>query len=122
MICCNTSAPIGVDIRKHGQSVFFLIYIMSGICLLSYLICIDRSAAKVATDNQVNATTNFTDQPPQQKNIISNQSANLEDIKKLTSEEVQLLESMGQRISKTTRLANIISYNYLIILFITGLA
>ena len=66
MICCNTSAPIGVDIRKHGQSVFFLTFIMSGICLLSNLTCIDRSVAKVATDNQVTATTNFTDQSPQQ--------------------------------------------------------
>jgi hypothetical protein len=35
---------------------------MSGICLLSNLTCIDRSVAKVATDNQVAATTNFTDQ------------------------------------------------------------
>ena len=37
---------------------------MSGICLLSNLTCIDRSVAKVATDNQVAAATNFTDQPP----------------------------------------------------------
>lgn len=92
--------------RKHSQSVFFLTYIMSGICLLSYLICIDRSAAKVAMNSWVNATTNFTDQPTQQKNLFSNQSANLEDIQTLTSEEVQLLKSMGQRISKTTTQAS----------------
>ena len=92
--------------HKHSQSVFFLTYIMSGICLLSYLICIDRSASKVAMNSWVNATTNFTDQPTQQKNLFSNQSANLEDIQTLTSEEVQLLKSMGQRISKTTTQAS----------------
>jgi hypothetical protein len=54
---------------------------MSGICLLSYLICIERSAAKVAMNSWVNATTNFTDQLTQQKNLFSNQSAYLEDIK-----------------------------------------
>jgi hypothetical protein len=48
---------------------------------LSYLTCIDRSAAKVAMNSWVNATTNFTDQLTQQKNLFSNQSAYLEDIK-----------------------------------------
>ena len=42
----------------------------------------DRSAAEVATDYK--DTTNFTDQPVQQKNLFSNQSPNLENIKKLT--------------------------------------
>jgi hypothetical protein len=45
----------------------------------------DRSEAKVATDNK--DTTNFTDQSVQQKNLFSIQSANLENIKELTSEE-----------------------------------
>ena len=63
MICCNTSTPIGVDIRKHGQSVFFLIFIMSGICLLSLFNMHINEPGKVAMNSWVNATTNFTDQP-----------------------------------------------------------
>lgn len=48
----------------------------------------------------------FLDPPLQQNNVFSNQSASLQDIKKLTSEEVQLLKNMGQRISKTTTQAS----------------
>lgn len=58
----------------------------------------------MATDIQISTTTK--DQPIQQKNPVSNQSANLEDLKKLTSEEVQLLKSMGERISRTTTQAS----------------
>jgi hypothetical protein len=36
-----------------------------------------------------------------QKNLTSTQSSDIKDIKKLTSEEVQLLKSMGQEFSKT---------------------
>ena len=88
--------------RGHSQSVFFLTFILSSIYLLSYLTSMDRSAAKVTTDSQVSATTNLTDQLVQQKNQLSNQSAILQNIKNLISEEVQLLKSAGQRISKST--------------------
>ena len=70
---------------NHSQPLFFLTLIMSVICLFSNLISMDRSEAKVATDNK--DTTNFTDQSVQQKNLFSIQSANLENIKELTSEE-----------------------------------
>jgi cytochrome bd-type quinol oxidase subunit 1 len=38
----------------------------------------------------------------QQKNLTSNQSSDIKDIKKLTSEEVELLKSLGQGFSKTS--------------------
>jgi len=88
--------------RGHSQSVFFLTFILSSICLLSYLTSMDRSAAKVTTDSQVSTTTNLTDQLVQQKNQLSNQSASLQNIKNLISEEVQVLKTVGQRINKST--------------------
>lgn len=48
------------------------------------------------------ATSNFTDQMALQKNLTSNQSSDIKDIKKLTSEEVELLKSLGQGFSKTS--------------------
>lgn len=98
--------PSATVIRAHCQSVLFFALITSSICLFTCLSNIDRSDAKMVTDSQISARTNFTDQLVQQKNSVSNQSSDLKDIKKLTSEEVQLLKSMGQGLVKTTTQAS----------------
>jgi len=92
--------------RENSQSVIFFALIISCIYSLSCLSGIDRSAAKMATDGQISARTNFTDQLVQQKNSVSNQSSDIKDIKKLTSDEVQLLKSMSQGLVKTTTQAS----------------
>ena len=91
---------------ENSQSVIFFALIISCIYSLSCLSGIDRSTAKMATDGQTSARTNFTDQLVQQKNSVSNQSSDIKDIKKLTSEEVQLLKTMGQGLVKTTTQAS----------------
>jgi hypothetical protein len=86
-------------VRILSQSAFFLslvIFIILGI--LGYSTNIDRSIAASVTS----ATSNFTDQMVLQKNLTSNQSSDIKDIKKLTSEEVELLKSLGQGFSKTS--------------------
>lgn len=92
--------------RARGQSVIFLAFITSIIYLFTCLSGVDRSDAKMATDGPISARTNFTDQLVQQKNSVSNQSSDIKDIKKLTSEEVQLLKSMSQGLVKTTTQAS----------------
>ena len=42
------------------------------------------------------------DQMIKQRNVTSNQSSDIRDIRKLTSEEVQLLRDLGQGFSRTT--------------------
>ena len=90
------------------QFILFVSIVISCIGLLSILTHVNRLPAKVAIDTRLNATTSnkFTNLPLRQGTIFSNQSANLEDIKKLTSEEIQLLKNMGERISKTTTQAS----------------
>jgi hypothetical protein len=63
---------------------------------------IDRVRATSVTDNRASAATNFSGQTILQNNVTSNQSSDIRDIRKLTSEEVQLLKSMGQEFSRTT--------------------
>lgn len=89
-----------VSILRHSGSVFFLSLLMFIICALGYSTNIDRSTAISVQDDQVSTTSNFTTQ--MQKNLTSNQSSDIKDIRKLTSEEVQLLKSMGQEFSKTS--------------------
>jgi hypothetical protein len=80
------------------QSAFFLSLVIFITCILGYSTNTDRSiAASVAS-----TTSNFTDQMVLQKNLTSNQSSDIKDIKKLTSEEVELLKSLGQGFSKTS--------------------
>jgi uncharacterized membrane protein YeiB len=72
------------------------------VCYLGIPISIPAFAAS----HQVNSTSNFIDEMPLQKSLTSNQSSDIKDIKRLTSEEVQLLKiqllkSMGQEFSKT---------------------
>jgi amino acid transporter len=90
---------LATGMRENSQSVIFFALIISCIYSLS---CLSLADAKVATDSQISARTNFTDQLVQQKNSVSNQSSDIKDIKKLTSEEVQLLKSMSQGLVKTT--------------------
>ncbi len=94
--------------RRICQSFLLISLVISSICLLNILSDVNELMAKVAKESRINATiaNKFLDTPLQQNNIFSNQSANLQDIKKLTSEEVQLLKNMGQRISKTTTQAS----------------
>lgn len=94
--------------RRICQSILLVSLVSSSICLLNISSHADGSPANAAVDSRLNTTTanKFSDQPLQQNTVFSNQSANLQDIKKLTSEEVQLLKSMGERISKTTTQAS----------------
>lgn len=94
---------LATGMRENSQSVIFFALIISCIYSLS---CLSLADAKVATDSQIGARTNFTDQLVQQKNSVSNQSSDIKDIKKLTSEEVQLLKTMGQGLVKTTTQAS----------------
>jgi hypothetical protein len=80
------------------QSAFFLSLVIFITCILGYSTNTDRSIAASVTT----ATSNFTDQMVLQKNLTSNQSSDIKDIKKLTSEEVELLKSLGQGFSKTS--------------------
>ena len=73
---------------------------------LGYVTSLDRLIPAFATSSQVNVTSNFTDQIVQLKKLASNQSSDLEDIKKLMSHEVQLLDRIGQGASKTTTQAS----------------
>src|SRR5262249_27062204 len=69
---------------------------------LTCLASIYRLSAVSAIDNQANVTSNFTGQAILQKNLTSNQSDDIKEIRKLTSQEVQLLKVMGQEFSRTT--------------------
>ena len=71
--------------------------------LLAYITNFDRVITAFAESQpQVNSISNLTDQMGRLKNLAANQSSDIKDIKKLTSEEVQLLKSLGQEFSKTT--------------------
>ena len=61
--------------------------------MLDYSTNIDKLRTTSVTDDQASAASNFTDQTILQSDI--------KDIKKLTSEEVQLLKSLGQEFSRT---------------------
>jgi hypothetical protein len=90
-----------VSIFRHSQSVFSLSLLILIIGMLDYSTNIDRLRATSVTDDQANAASNFTGQTILLKNPTSNQSSDIKDIKKLTSEEVQLLKSLGQEFSRT---------------------
>jgi hypothetical protein len=93
-----------VSIFRHGHSVFFLslLILIIGMLNLNYSTNIDRVRTTLLTDDQARAASNFTDQTILQKNLTSNPSSDIKDIKKFTSEEVQLLKSLGQEFSRTT--------------------
>jgi hypothetical protein len=91
-----------MKISRDLTHVSFLTFVALNMTLLGCVTNIDRSRAISMTDDQVSATSNFTDQMVLQKNLTSTQSSDIKDIKKLTSEEVQLLKSLGQEFSKTT--------------------
>lgn len=73
---------------------------------LGHVTNFDRLIPALAASSQVNGTSNLTDQIVQVKNLASNQSSDIKDIKKLMSQEVELLKSMGQGFSKTTTQAS----------------
>jgi amino acid transporter len=91
-----------VSIFRHSISVFSLSLLILIIGMLDYSKNIDRLRATSVTDDPASAASNFTDQTILLKNPTSNQSSDIKDIKKLTSEEVQLLKSLGQEFSRTT--------------------
>jgi hypothetical protein len=70
--------------------------------LSNYLTNIDGLVSTSITDHQASAASNSIDQIIKQRNITSNQSSDLREITKLTSEEVQLLRDLGQGVSRTT--------------------
>jgi hypothetical protein len=76
---------------------------------LDYIANFGRFIPAVAASSQVNGTSNLTDQIVQLKNLASNQSSDMKDIKKLMSQEVELLQGMGQGFSKTTTQASFTS-------------
>lgn len=81
----------------------FLAFAIFNIILLAYVTNFDRLITAFAESQpQVNSISNLTDQIRGLKNFAANQSSELRDIKKLNSEEVQLLKSMIDAFSKTT--------------------
>lgn len=88
---------------RHNQSVFVsgLLVLIIGM-LFNYSTNIDRLWVISVSDHQANAANNSIDQIIKQRNITSNQSSDLRDIRKLTSEEVQLLRELGQGFNRTT--------------------
>jgi hypothetical protein len=89
---------------RNSQYVFVLslMVINVGMLFSNYSTNIDRLVAISIADHQASAASNSIDQIIKQRNITSNQSSDLRDIRKLTSEEVQLLRDLGQGISRTT--------------------
>ncbi len=77
-----------VSVNKHCQSVFSLSVLILIIALLDPSANIDRLGATWITDHRVSAASNFTDQTIPQRNLSSNQSSDIKDIRRLTSEEV----------------------------------
>ena len=59
--------------------------------MLAYSTNINRLSGSSATDNSAYVTNNFKDQTVLQKNLTTNQSGDIKEIRKLTSQEVQLL-------------------------------
>jgi hypothetical protein len=88
---------------RYTQSVFVsgLLVLIIGM-LFDYSTNIDRLGVISISDHQANAATTSIDQIIKQRNITSNQSSDLREIRKLTSEEVQLLRELGQGFSRTT--------------------
>ncbi|MFZ0328062.1 MAG: hypothetical protein WAL66_12265 [Nitrososphaeraceae archaeon] len=82
-----------MSIFRHSKSVFSLSLLILIIGMLDYSTNIDKLRTTSVTDDQASAASNFTDQTILQSDI--------KDIKKLTSEEVQLLKSLGQEFSRT---------------------
>jgi preprotein translocase subunit SecF len=67
---------------------------------LGYVTYFDRLTPAFAASPQVNSTS--ASQIVRLKNIASNQSSDIKEMKELMSQEVQLLKGMGQEFSKTT--------------------
>ena len=88
---------------RHNQSVFVsgLLVLVVGM-LFDYSTNIDRLGVISISDHQASAATNSIDQIIKQRNITSNQSSDLREIRKLISEEVQLLRELGQGFNRTT--------------------
>jgi len=79
-----------------------LAFAFFNIISLAYVTSFDRLITAFAESQpQVNSISNLTDQIGRLKNLAANQSSELRDIKKLNSEEVQLLKSMSDVFSKT---------------------
>lgn len=68
----------------------FMCYLVSSISIPAF-----------AASSEVNSTSNLTEEMPLQESLTPNQSSDIKDIKRSTSEEVQLLKSMGREFSKT---------------------
>lgn len=62
---------------------------------------IDKLVTASVADHRVRAASNLTDQSILDKNSTSNQSSKIREIKKLTSEEVQLIRNLSQGFSRT---------------------
>jgi len=88
-------------IIRTTQLLFFFTFTTFSTTLLGYVTYFDRLGPAVAASPQVNSTSDIASQIVQLKNIASNQSSDIKDMKKLMSQEVQLLKSMGQEFDKT---------------------
>ena len=94
-------------IRTTRLLLFPLVLAIFNMIFLTYVTNVDRFIpAFAATSTQVNTTSNITNRIVQLKKLVLNQSSDLEDIKKLMSQQVQLLERIGQGASKTTTQAS----------------
>jgi len=88
-------------IIRTTQLLFFFTFTTFSTTLLGYVTYFDRLGPAFAASPQVNSTSDIASQIVQLKNIASNQSSDIKDMKKLMSQEVQLLKSMGQEFDKT---------------------
>jgi hypothetical protein len=96
-----------VTLITTTQLLRFLVFaIFFDMIFLDYVTNFDRLMPAFAASPQINSTSNFTDQIAQLKSIASNQSSDIKDIKKLLSQEIQLLKSIGEGFSKTTTQAS----------------
>lgn len=89
---------------RHNQSIFVsgLLILIIGMLLVDSSTNIDRLVVISFSDHPASAANNSIDQIIKQRNITSNQSSDLREIRKLTSEEVKLLRELGQGFSRTT--------------------
>ena len=93
-----------MSIFRHSKSVFSLSLLILIIGMLDYSTNIDKLRTTSVTDDQASAASNFTNQTILLK--LLNKS-DIKDIKKLTSEEVQLLKSLGKNLAEQLHRVNL---------------
>jgi hypothetical protein len=84
----------------------FLAFPIFNTIFFCYVTNLDGLIPAFAASAQIISTSDFTDQIVQLKNLASNQSSDIKDIKKLMSQEIELLKSISEGFGKTTTQAS----------------